>query len=439
MVGSRDGFKDSIDVFEVPSRQRTTIQMSLPRCCMGAAVVGDLLIVGGGEVPWFIDPTTNTARVDVFDLRTMTLVRQEALPLPVRGLNAAAVGGKVVFGPGFGAGLEAQVLDTTSWTWTVKALPGTSRALVKVTSEERWACLLGGGGAGVINNVDVYDALHDQWRHFTAPAEITEGAILHGKLYLLGCPAPGQIPEMWILDLEGGVWTTTTRPFDRCITYTAALDPFVIFSSGRAPLTPLFTDETNIFNTLTGEWLSMSGGGEFRFGAIAASKDHDQVYIAGGQRALTVSDGSQRVDILSLASHIGRPYCPATVPNSTGRPARMRAAGMTSLSDNYLTLAAHDAPPGRIGVFAVGTTPVIPPFGSGALCIGGGAGLLSSSVRAVDADGTLAATIDLTQLPLGATRPALPGETLYFQALIRDAIPSPSTHVSDALAVTVTQ
>ncbi len=102
--------------------------------------------------------------------------------------------------------------------------------------------------------------------------------------------------------------------------------------------------------------------------------------------------------------------------------------------------AAHDAPPGTSGVFLVGTLPAsVPgPMGSpGTLCVGGTTGRLVSHVRRVNAAGILAATIDLQDLPLSPARPALPGETLRFQACFRDGGPfGPTFHFSDARAIT---
>jgi len=147
------------------------------------------------------------------------------------------------------------------------------------------------------------------------------------------------------------------------------------------------------------------------------------------------------VSVLELAPHIGTAYCPATTPNSTGVPARMRAAGMTSITENYLTLAAFDAPPGQLGLFIVGVQPALianPGGAPGNLCVGSAVGRLAGHVRTIDDEGRLAATIDLTQLPLGPTRSAVAGETLYFQAVMRDVPPGAPIHFSDALAVTLT-
>jgi hypothetical protein len=419
--------------------QRTTLRMSLPRANLGAAISGDLLVLGGGEVPWYIDPTERTGQVDIFDLSTMTLINQGALPVPVSFLTAGAIGGRVYFGPGLGAVPMVQILELASMSWTTYMLPGSFRAFVDVVTDDRWLCLVGGSGASPTNWIDVYDSASDRWHHTTAPTtEQNKGALLNGRLYVVSCSAAGQPAQMMVLDLETLTWSTVPRPFARCIPYTGVLEPFVIFSSGRGPSLPWFIDSTDVFNTLTREWHVIPGGGDLRFAAAAAASSAGQFLIGGGQRGQGFTDGTFRVDILSLASHLGASYCPALAPNSTGRPARMRAVGMTSVIDNYLTLAAHDAPPGQLGLFLVGTAPTITPMSSGNLCVGSPVGLLTQFVRTVEATGTLAATIDLTHLPLSPTRAAQPGETLYFQAIVRDVAPGPPMHFSDALAVTLT-
>jgi len=448
VAGGGAPYEDSVEIIDTRSGSSSVAHLSIPRSSLGVAAWDNYAVFAGGDVSVWLDPRRLTGRVDVLDLTTNSWAPQLELPVPVKYVGGGAIDGKAFFAGGITAGPStasyAQILDLTTFTWTLYPLPGNPRSQIDVRTDDRWLCLVGGGGVQSNNHIDVYDSLTSTWQHTTTPTltALNRGAVVDGSLYVVSCDPGPQEELMMILDLEAMTWSTVPRQGGRCGPYAGALDPFVVFASGRDQSSPWFIDTTDIYNTWTREWLTIPGGGILRTGATAVARTTGQLWIAGGQRDPASGLGSVAVSVLELAPHIGTAYCLATTPNSTGVPARMRAAGMTSITENYLTLAALDAPPGQLGLFLVGAQPalVVSPGGApGNLCVGSAVGRLAGHVRTVDAEGRLAATIDLTQLPLGPTRSAVAGETLYFQAVMRDVPPGAPLHFSDALAITLTQ
>jgi hypothetical protein len=268
------------------------------------------------------------------------------------------------------------------------------------------------------------------------------GTVVDGKLYIVSCQGGVEYYRMAVLDLDTWSWSYERRPERRCAPASKALGPFLVFMNGRDVLAPgwVVYDSADVFNTWSGEWRSMDLPPGMHGRGVAKSDSASMIMAGGGTPDGGLNLFSSAVDIFTVDLDIGQAYCGPAATNSTGRSARLLAVGVTSVADNFLTLAAHDAPPGQVGLFLVGTLPAnVPnPAGSaGTLCIGGTFGRLLSHVRTVNAAGILAATIDAQDLPLSPPRPAMPGETLRFQACFRDVGPlGPTVNFSDARAIT---
>jgi polyhydroxybutyrate depolymerase len=129
---------------------------------------------------------------------------------------------------------------------------------------------------------------------------------------------------------------------------------------------------------------------------------------------------------------VGEGYC-ESLPNSSGRPARMDARGSTSITANDLTLRALALPQGAAGWFFHGASKDQVPFGSGFRCVRGAG--LSVLLPAV-ADGTATAEhgFDLDAAYAAALGP---GTTHHFQFVYRDDAAG-STGLTDGLAITFT-
>ncbi|HVS11787.1 MAG TPA: hypothetical protein VMS76_18105 [Planctomycetota bacterium] len=149
----------------------------------------------------------------------------------------------------------------------------------------------------------------------------------------------------------------------------------------------------------------------------------------------TFEDGADAVRVRRYAPEIGMPYC-ASTPNSTGQAATMRALGSASLARDLLVLEARGVVPSKFGLFFYGPSAVQMPFGSGFLCVGGGAtGIARLPVGMSDGSGRMTHRLDFGAPPTPATQ-ITAGSTWHFQCWFRDPGQASGFQTSDAVAVT---
>ena len=129
--------------------------------------------------------------------------------------------------------------------------------------------------------------------------------------------------------------------------------------------------------------------------------------------------------------------------NSTGVPGQIGASGLGTVVDNDVCLSVSSLPPGRPGIFFVGTQPLPGGInlGDGLRFVGGQLGRFNrpGEVFMTDADGEASLAIDLTFIPRSAGGPfaVMPGDTLHFQAWHRNSgSGGPSSNLTDALTIT---
>jgi len=258
VAGGESPYEDSVEIIDTRNGSSSVAHLSIPRSGLGVAAWGDYAVFAGGDVSVWLDPRRLTGRVDVLVLTTNSWAPQLELPVPVKYAGGGAIDGKAFFAGGITAGPStvsyAQILDLTTFTWTLYPLPGNPRAHIDVRTDDRWLCLVGGGGVQAGNRIDVYDSISSTWHHTTTPTVTSgsKGAVVDGRLYVVSCDPGSQEQLMMILDLETMTWSTVPRQGGRCIPYAGALDPFVVFASGRDQSSPWFIDTTDIYNT--GEW-----------------------------------------------------------------------------------------------------------------------------------------------------------------------------------------
>lgn len=129
--------------------------------------------------------------------------------------------------------------------------------------------------------------------------------------------------------------------------------------------------------------------------------------------------GYGRIDVgktLELVDTCGfTNYCDA-LPNSSGFPGIIYPSGSASISANDLTLYADLLPPGKFGIFFVGTAQASTPLGQGILCVGGTIGRYGAVMT--DSFGSANQAINVNALPGGLT--VQPGDVLNFSYWTRD-------------------
>jgi hypothetical protein len=118
--------------------------------------------------------------------------------------------------------------------------------------------------------------------------------------------------------------------------------------------------------------------------------------------------------------------------NSTGHAAIMDSSGLNQIATNNLELYAIGLPPGKLGLFLMGQTQTLLPFGNGWRCISNPLQRLPPTNANIFGD--LYWPLDLNALPGGLQIHA--GETWYFLAWFRDpAAGGANFNTSDALQV----
>jgi endonuclease I len=137
----------------------------------------------------------------------------------------------------------------------------------------------------------------------------------------------------------------------------------------------------------------------------------------------------------------GAVFCSPAIPNSTGNPTLIHAAGSIIAADNDLDLSVSQLPPNVIGYFLSGRSAgfVPNPGGSqGILCLGGAIGRFNapSQIRFSGPFGFFLVPVDLTQMPTSPVQPAVAGETWTFQCWYRDVNPNSTSNFSEAIEFT---
>jgi hypothetical protein len=107
-------------------------------------------------------------------------------------------------------------------------------------------------------------------------------------------------------------------------------------------------------------------------------------------------------------------YC-TSAQNSVGAGSLIGFSGTGSVLANNLVLRASGNPPGAIGVFLLGHTPIATPFGNGVRCVDGG--VVRLSPLTCDANGVAVFAFDVHAPPALVDA----GEIRRFQFWYRDS------------------
>lgn len=143
---------------------------------------------------------------------------------------------------------------------------------------------------------------------------------------------------------------------------------------------------------------------------------------------LTVSTGSNLP--------IGMTFCSQSIPNSTGAVAHIEAFGNDISEVGILRLQATQMPFNSTSFFFLGTAPAFVSIPNGEVCIGGNVGRLQQQIMSSGQTASISLELDIFDLPGNPNYTAMPGDTLVFQAWMRDSdAGSPTFRFSDARTV----
>ncbi|MCP3919880.1 MAG: hypothetical protein GY711_30475 [bacterium] len=135
------------------------------------------------------------------------------------------------------------------------------------------------------------------------------------------------------------------------------------------------------------------------------------------------------------AGPIGNSYCGPAIPNSTGFPGVITAAGSTDAGINDVILMADQITPGQFGYFLAGQTQGFfnPPGSSGLICLMGNIGRYNAVADIITGpSGSL--QLDLTSIPVNPPQAVQSGETWNFQLWYRDV--GSTSNFTDGVSIT---
>jgi serine/threonine protein kinase/N-acetylneuraminic acid mutarotase len=213
-------------------------QLNHPRAAAAAAVVGDKIVVTGGQANGELVPQT-----EVFDGERWTDV--EDIPTPREHLGAAsdgrylyAVGGRGLSADKNSAALERYDPASDSWT-ELEGMPTATGSAGAAYAGGRVVAVGGEGTTTVSDAVQAYDIQGKKWTKLPALPTARHGAAVTGvddQVYAIGgATLPGHLgttKEAEVLDLSGGAAAPTTanvkwrpiRPAPSKVQYAASTE-----------------------------------------------------------------------------------------------------------------------------------------------------------------------------------------------------------------------
>lgn len=207
------------------------------------------------------------------------------------------------------------------------------------------------------------------------------------------------------------------------------------------PFRPTFEYYTTFggYQYLTG-WTSNEANGVAGTASVSAQYPvFDGTFDTTGVVAIS-NTSSFRGVWLYRPDVVGSVTCTPAVPNSSGGPAEVYAAGSTTVSHGDLVLHATGLSQHSAGYFLCSQQTASVPMaggGQGTLCLGGAIGRFSSQVLNSGSAGRFALRVDLTNLPTpSGPAVAQPGETWSFQAWYRDANPASTSNLTSLVTLT---
>ncbi len=434
---------DTVLLLDWNTQLWSELTLSEPKNHTASVIADDRLIVAGGLLSGSGSPLSDV--VELIDLTTG--VREiEHLPIRVRNAHIACFDDQVFVAGGASTSSVisgVQVLNLTTRTWSFQSLPAFAGIFADSAATDRWLALAGGGGGPLLPDgpwtLHLYDHQIGSWSELRMPHHHrgASAAIVDDRLYVAGgCPSFTDPRLIDVYDLVDKEWSTILAPTPGNNFHSFGLGPYMVLAAGSLSSTVLGT--VDVYNTLTETWTTHDLSHLATARELAVSEDARVAGLFGGQRNGSATD---QVDYFLIEEDIGSKHCSPSVPNSTGASGVLTCIGSRIAEDRFLTLVASDLPiqPGGFGAFLAADQAglLTTPTGSiGNLCLGTYA-VLPGSVQALGADGQIAASPDLADLPAPFSQPVLAGQSWYFQAWYRDTLPGsqPTSNFTDALQV----
>lgn len=282
--------------------------MSAPRAELGAAAIGGVLFVVGGQGP-------NGVLTEAFDPKTGQWEVLDPMPVSVNHPNVAAVGEKFYVVGGSGTSNVWEYNPTAPKAerkWTMKGRLPNPRSAAAVGVIGNKIHLAGGGQNSLAVAIhDVYDPATNTWDTTVAPLpeprEHVPGAVVNGIFYVLSgragyAPGSTRNPRVDAYDPATNTWTRKADiPTPRGGSGAAVVGNVIVVVGGEGNPTGMrgIFAVTEEFDPATNKWRTLAPPSIPRHGAYAVGID-GKLYWPGG--ALGQGGGSDTAlfEILSF-------------------------------------------------------------------------------------------------------------------------------------------
>jgi N-acetylneuraminic acid mutarotase len=235
------------------------------------------------------------------------------LPIPLGGLGAAAVNGKVYAMGGFGTtaySSTVEVYDPSSNTWSTAASMPTARSLFAAVAVNGRIYAMGGYSNTDISNLnEVYDPATNTWST-AAPMPVARGEFasvaLNGKIYVIGGRSPSLLSEVDVYDPSANLWSVAADLPTVSYALAAATVGGKIYAIGGHNPSPVNTVE--VYDPSTNAWTAASAMPAARTYLTAATVN-GKIYAIGGLTP-TVLPVLSTVDVYDPSTDTWTPAAP---------------------------------------------------------------------------------------------------------------------------------
>jgi len=443
--GETNTWTAGIEILDRATGQVTNYPLSTPRAEVACAAAEGFVLFAGGRTNC-TQQVCVSALVDVYH-EPSGILTQDLLPVPITSATGHAFGAQIFIAGGLQVDPPrrgiVQVLDVPTWTWSVIDLGPEPFTTPSVANDDRWLAVIGGMAPWLTPIIRIYDSMHGTWESIVVPGSAPNplvGTLIDGRIYIgWGYYSPILDPvlarSLRVYDIATRTWSTSPLPSQRSNPYVSGVGPYVVAANGNWNG---WLAGADVFDTLTNEWHTFDLPAS-RARSLALDASGETLFLSGGDPSFSGQGITDRIDVFHASSSLGQAFCGPAQPNSTGRSARIAAAGLDVAADEFLTLYVKDAPIGQFGQFIISPQaagPSMPVGSSGRLCLAAPLTRLGYSLRAVNSDGVLAASLRFQAAPFPAPLSALVGTRWHFQAWFRDAqAGSPTSNFSDALTL----
>jgi len=174
---SANELSNKVDVYDAATNTWSSFQLSQARKDPGIAVVGNKIIVAGGQPSNNLIPSYFSKKVDIIDVTNNTITSAADLSTPNSAMKSAVVGNKAIFVGGFTN--KAEIYDVSTGVWETKTLPTSGSSLEYIQSASLGDhAFFAGGGAADANTVFIYTGSTNSWSTYTLPSGTVAPAMM---------------------------------------------------------------------------------------------------------------------------------------------------------------------------------------------------------------------------------------------------------------------